>query len=154
MDSRMMTIVSRAASRLAELGNWPGWIDPQESLVKFIPQHGSMALGFNATIACALNQIPIKKQRLSARMHARCTDECKKQILAEIKLPDEQFADSETCWFLAASFIGETILVDEKGFELQICEFLRLKHDPKTRVKAARGKIERMCRLHKIHDEA
>ena len=108
------------ASRVAELGNWPEWIDPN-SLAERIPSESkSGAGGFDAGVACALGLIPEDKQKLAATLHAAYTPEAVAQLRTEL---EDLNPDSETAWWLAACSVCEEGSVDVEKFIAQIADF-------------------------------
>ncbi len=97
--AKIRTAVEANAKRVAELGEWPDYIEPG-SLLERIPQEGgTKAPGFDAGIACATDMIPRDKQELAARLHANYTKEAVMQVRKEVA---EKDPDSQTAWWLAA----------------------------------------------------
>ncbi len=135
--------VGLEADRLKKLGNWPGYIDAEGSLVTRIPVGESKASGFDAGIACALQMIPEDKQRLSAILHAAYTKEAVKQIRdetirTEFDQEEDFEADSETTWWLAACSLCKEGNTSEKDFREQLNQFAELAANPKARIEAAK----------------
>lgn len=145
-------LVSAAASRLSELGSWPAYIDAEESLISRIPGELGNAPGFDAGIACALDLIPRDKQRLSAILHAAYTEDAVEQVRREVELSDDQFAESETCWWLAACSVCEEGGIDAEAFDAQIARFKALAEDPSARVAAVRAEYAKMSQLFGLID--
>lgn len=140
--SNSRKIISDNATRVAEVGTWPAWIQAEKSLLERIPGEGNSAPGFDAGLACALDLIPREKQALAAGLHARYTPERVAQVRREIG--DMIPADSETCWWLAACSICEEGGVDVARFAAQLEQFERLAADPQARRAAALTKLDKM----------
>jgi hypothetical protein len=148
--SNYVSVISVAASRLAELGNWPAYIDAVQSLTSRIPSEGNEnAPGFDAGIACALEYIPRDKQKLSAVLHAAYTPEAVEQVRREAV---EMLPDSETTWWLAACSICREGGIDQEAFYAQLVTFEGLANDPAARVAAAKAEFEKMTRLFQLVD--
>jgi hypothetical protein len=145
-------IVTAAASRLAELGAWPKDFEAEQSLVSRIPDGEGNSPGFDAGLACALDLIPRDKQRLSAILHAAYTEAAIEQVRREVELSDEEFAESETCWWLAASFVCEEGEIDADAFDDQLDLFARYSVSTKDRIKAAREEYVKMRNLFGVID--
>jgi hypothetical protein len=144
--------VSAAASRLAKLGAWPAYINAEESLILRIPEGDIKAPGFDAGLACALDMIPRDKQKLSAILHAAYTKQAVEQVRREIKLADAEFAQSETCWWLAACSVCDEGGIDVQAFDAQIAQFSVLVEDSLARVAAARAEYAKMSQLFGLID--
>ena len=145
-------IVAAAASRLAALGSWPAYIDAEESLTSRVPDSEGTAPGFDAGIACALDLIPREKQYLSAILHAAYTEAAVEQVRREIELDDEAFAESESCWWLAACSVCDEGGIDAEAFDAQIAQFKALAEDLAARVAAARVMYAKMSQLFGLID--
>lgn|SRR3989338_1585074 len=138
------------ASRIKELGQWPGYMG-EESLAERVPKQGDTdAPGFDAGIACALDLITRDKQKLAATLHGAYTPEAVQQVRDEIKNTDP---DSETCWWLAACSICEEGDVDQKKFLGQIENFKALVEDPARRLQTAKKEFEKMVSLFNLNQE-
>jgi len=151
MTQNIIETVTAAASRLAELGSWPAYINAVESLASRVPQSEYQdAPGFDAGIACALDLVPRDKQRLAAILHAAYTPEAVEQVRRESVAMDP---DSETCWWLAACAIcdlrgdGGVVLSE---FQEQIEKFQELVADPAERQLAAKAEFEKMVSLFQV----
>lgn len=128
--------------RLAKLGNWPEWLDVEQSVLGRIPVEGSEnAPGFDAGLACCLGLIPEDKQKLAAVLHAAYTPEAVEQVRSEAEAMDP---DSETCWWLAACSICDEGKVDSDRFLQQIESFRSLSQNPDARVEAAKKELAKM----------
>ncbi len=149
---KITKIVAAAGSRLASLGSWPSYIDAEESLTSRVPTENGNAPGFDAGIACALDLIPRDKQCLSAILHAAYTEGAVIQVRSEIELDDEAFAESESCWWLAACSVCNEGGIDAEAFDAQIAQFKALVEDPSARVVAARAEYAKMGQLFGIID--
>jgi len=150
MTNHYVAFVAEAASRLAELGSWPSYINAVESLTSRVPAEGNKnAPGFDAGIACALNLIPPGKQRLSAILHAAYTEEAVEQVKREAVDMDP---DSETCWWLAACSICREGGVDWDAFVNQTMAFTALGLSAEKRVAAAKAEFEKMTHLFQMVD--
>lgn len=146
-EKRIKDIVEKVSSeshRIKELGNWPEWID-EKSLVERLPQSETIkAPGFDAGIACALDMIARRKQKLSAVLHAAYTPEAVAQVREEIK---KLSPDSETCWWLfVCSFCAEADVGQEK-FLQQLEDFAKLSGDSEKRKEIAMKEFEKMTNL-------
>jgi hypothetical protein len=146
------SLVSVAASRIAELGSWPSYIDAETSLVSRVPEGEAKAPGFDAGIACALDMIPRDKQKLSAILHAAYTEAAVEQVRREVELADTEFAQSETCWWLSACAVCDEGGIDVELFEAQVVRFGNLSLDAVARVKAARAEYAKMSQLFGLID--
>ena len=136
--------VRKNTSRVADFGDWPSYIRGKESLTGRLPLDTDAAPGFDAGLACALGKIPESKQELAATLHAAYTKAAVEQVRSELKLEDEEFVDSQTCWWLAACSVCEEGGVNEKGFFQQLDEFEQLADEPQKRIEAAREEWEAM----------
>jgi len=145
-------IVAAAAPRIAELGAWPPYINAEESLVSRIPSETGNAPGFDAGLACALDLIPRDKQRLCAILHAAYTQEAVEQVRSEVELSDDEFADSESCWWLAACSICDEGGIDAEKFHFQLANFEGLVESSELRIEAARAEFAKMCGLFGLID--
>jgi len=147
-----MKIVAAAASRLATLGSWPSYIDAEESLTSRVPTENGNAPGFDAGIACALDLIPREKQCLSAILHAAYTEAAVEQVRREIEFSDEEFVESETCWWLTACSVCDEGGIDAKAFDAQIAQFKALAENISDRAAAARVMYTKMSQLFGLID--
>jgi hypothetical protein len=142
--------VHLAVPRLRELGSWPGYIDAERSLVSRVPTMLSIAPGFDAGIACSLDMIPREKQKLSATLHAAYTEAAVEQVRRETSgILD---ADSETCWWLAASSICEEGNISHDAFLDQLHAFRELVRNPEERRLAAVRALADMHRNFRLMD--
>lgn len=123
--------------RVAKLGAWPDRIDAEASIMKRIPGVGKTASGFDAGVACCLNLIPRRKQRLSAILHAAYTEEAVEQVRREVEVFDWD-PDFETVWWLAACHVCKETGVSEEEFEAQIFRFRLAMNNPDIRLDFAR----------------
>jgi len=140
-DERIAELVRRVidnVDRVAELGNFPPYMDPQRSLAGRVPQDDVIAPGFDAGIACCLGIIPEDKQRLSAILHGAYTPEAVDQVRREIVDLDP---DSETTWWLAMSqvCISSKEMVDSAGFVKQVANAKQAEMSQEIRLSAARS---------------
>lgn len=133
---KVREVVLANANRVGALGKWPVYINATESLVARLPVEGKVAPGFDAGLACALDLIPRDKQALAATLHAAYTPEAVEQVRRECNR--EEFADTETCWWLAACSLCVEGKVDEEMLGNQIKDFERLIADTKLRDEKAR----------------
>jgi hypothetical protein len=142
--------VRQSVSRIAALGCWPGHIDAERSLVSRVPTMLSVAPGFDAGIACALDMIPREKQKLSATFHTVYTEAAVEQVRRETSgILD---ADSETCWWLAASSICEEGNISHDAFLDQLHAFRELTQNPEERRVAAVRALADMSRDYRLMD--
>lgn len=148
---RLRERVSRSAGRIALLGGWPEWIDPQESLTGRIPSDSLSASGFDAGVACCLDLIPRSRQRLSAILHAAYTPEAIRQVVSESD-PAARSSDSETAWWLAACSVCREERLSPLEFLDQVDQFKRLRESESDRAAAAWGELERMRSLFELRD--
>lgn len=140
------------ALRVKTLGNWPEYINEVQSLIGRFPENNLKSLtapGFDAGIACLLDLIPRKKQKLSAILHAAYTPEAVEQIREEIK---NLTVNSETCWWLAACSLCNEDGVNYKEFCSQVDSFIVLAKDGKARKKAAKDELAKMLRRYHVID--
>lgn len=138
------------AQRVAQLGQWPSYIDPQESLTGRIPRIGERgAPGFDAGLACALDLIPRERQRLSAQLHAAYTPQAVEQVRREVQRMDP---DSDSCWWLAACSVCAEGKVDAGTFSAQLEQFAALADDPVKRRAAALGELSAMQTRYEVRD--
>jgi len=144
--------VAATASRLATLGSWPSYINAEESLTSRIPDGDDKAPGFDAGLACALDLIPRDKQTLSAVLHAAYTEAAVEQVRREVEFSDEEFAESETCWWLAACSVCDEGGIDAEAFDAQIAQFSDLAENTSARVAAARKEYAKMGQLFGLID--
>jgi len=145
-------IVAKEADRLAALGSWPEDFDAEGSLTSRVPMNDYAGPGFDAGIACALDMIPRDKQRLSAILHAAYTEEAVIQVRREAELPDSEFEDSETCWWLAACSVCKEGEICESEFSDQLALFQDYEANTEARVSAARAEYAKMCGLFGLID--
>lgn len=140
--------VAEQAERVAELGEWPGWID-RASLTERVPEPGRPATGFDAGVACTLDLIPRQRQKLAARLHAAYTPDAVAQARREAAEADP---DSETTWWLAACSICEEGELSEPEFLSQVERFKELVADPAKRLEAAQGEYREMLARFDLRD--
>jgi hypothetical protein len=139
--AEIIQTVKANMTRVAKLGEWPAWVNPETSLLSRIPIDSDNAPGFDAGLACCLGLIPEDKQRLAATLHAAYTPAAVEQVLAESKKLD---SDSETVWWLAACSVCEEGGIGKRDFYEQIHKFQKLAEDPNARVVAAKKELENM----------
>src|ERR1035437_6570925 len=147
--SRYGLRVARQAQRVADLGNWPDYIDVQESLTGRVPTVYTPASGFDAGIACALGLIPYDRQKLAATLHAAYTPEAVEQVRLEAKSLEP---DSETCWWLAACSVCTEGKVAPEEFIQQVMDFYELTSSPEQRVAAAKAELTAMSQRFQVRD--
>jgi hypothetical protein len=136
IDQVRMTVADNI-DRVAELGKWPANVDRKAKMLGRIPAPGQRnAPGFDAGIACALGLIPANKQRLAAVFHGNYTPEAVAQVRREVD-QDQDFAETETGWWLAASSVCVEGTVNEETFMRQVKEFSNLAADRNERDAAA-----------------
>lgn len=141
--------VEENAQRVAELGQWPSYIQPG-SLLERIPQEGDKkASGFDAGIACSMDLIPKDKQELSAKLHANYSKEAVMQVRKEVA---EHNPDSQAAWWLAACSICKEGEIDIQGFLQQIEDFKKLAADEQAREVAAEKTFEEMTHSFTLKD--
>ena len=145
-------IVRNQAPRVAELGGWPSWVNP-DTLADRIPTEGRPAPGFDAGIACALHCIPEEKQRLSAILHAAYTPEAVEQVRRETS-GDALDADSETVWWLAMCSVCDEGNRDCFDYGEQLNAAASLAEQPEERVVAAREVLDLMLTSFEVISEA
>ncbi len=141
-------------ARVAELGDWPVYIDAQQSLLSRIPSgNDATAPGFDAGIACALSIIPREKQRLSAILHAAYTPAAVEQIRREAK---EMHPDSETTWWLTMCSLCDEGNVSTSVFLDQLTFARALAEDPTWRYHQALEQFTEMtaASAQQAHGEA
>jgi len=141
--------VANQAPRIAELGEWPDYIDVQESLTGRVPTAQTPSSGFDAGIACTLGLIPSEKQKLSASLHAAYTPAAIEQVRRET---EDLAADSETCWWLAACSVCTEGKLTPQQFYEQILSFEKLREEPERRLEAARAELQAMGRRYEVKD--
>lgn len=141
-------MVAASAWRVAELGEWPSYVD-RSSLADRVPGFDRPASGFDAGVACALDLIPRARQELAARLHAAYTPAAVRQLRAELVRMD---VDSETCWWAAACSVCEEGRIDVEEFREQLLAFEKLRVDPIARRRAAIGEIEAMLNRFELRD--
>lgn len=146
----LRTEVRLATPRVANFGSWPAYIDAEQALVSRVPTMLDIAPGFDAGLACALDMIPRDKQRLAATLHAAYTEAAVEQVRRETSC--ELDADSETCWWLAASSICEEGKVDHEAFLDQLHAFRELVRNPEDRRVAAVRALADMRRNFRLMD--
>jgi hypothetical protein len=129
-------IVRKNAARVATLGNWPSWINAEESLTSRVPADGGEAPGFDAGIACAMDLIPREKQGLAATLHAAYTPDAVAQVRREV-FQGQLDPESEACWWLAACYLCKEGKVSADAFVSQIDDFREFAADPLVRQLAA-----------------
>jgi hypothetical protein len=138
------------AARIAALGEWPDFIDPQASLTGRIPHPGQTdAPGFDAGVACCLNLIPADRQSLAARLHAAYIPAAVQQVRREAEI---MHPDSETTWWLAACSVCREGQVDGSGFIEQLEEFATLAADGAARRDAAIRELDAMRGRYELRD--
>lgn len=138
---KLRNVVAENAQRVAELGQWPSYIQPG-SLLERIPAEGDKnAPGFDAGIACATDLIPRDKQELAARLHANYTKEAVMQVRKEAA---DGNLDSQTTWWLAACSTCREGGIDQQQFLEQVEVFKRLSEDPKERGVEAKKEFDKM----------
>jgi hypothetical protein len=142
--------VRLAASRVRELGSWPGHINAERSLVSRVPTMLDLAPGFDAGLACALDMIPRDKQKLAATLHAAYTEAAVEQVRRETS--GELDADSETCWWLAACSLCEEGSISHDAFLDQLHAFRELVRNPEERRLAAVRALADMRRNYRLVD--
>jgi len=133
--------VRENVARVSALGNWPVWVNGDESLIERLPGETGVAPGFDAGLACALDMIPRDRQGLSATLHAAYTEQAVERVRREAETMD---ADCETTWWLAACSVCKEGGIDRNAFEQQLATFADLAGDPIARVAAARREFEAM----------
>lgn len=139
-------------ARVASLGNWPVWMNAEQALFGRLPLNsGENAPGFDAGLACCLGIIPRDKQKLSATLHAAYTEEAVEQIRREVLLNDDDFADTETCWWLAACRFCHEGGVDSAMFVRQTDAFAVVADDHVMRVQTAREEFAAMSKSFTLH---
>lgn len=146
-----LAAVSARANDVADMGQWPAWIDRTTSLAARLPDAQKTASGFDAGIACALSLIPTPAQKLAATLHAAYTPEAVAEVRSAIaQEPNGNWhvkdANSPTCWWLAACSLcldGDT--VDVKTFRQQLRDFEGLQTNPDARKTAAEKTLNAMC---------
>jgi hypothetical protein len=144
-------IVEQQADRVAQLGQWPVWMNGKESLLARIPKQGDTnAPGFDAGLACALDKIPRDKQELAARLHAAYTPEAVAQIVREIEQKDPE---SQTIWWLAACSVCNEGGIDQTAFIEQLRTFDDLASDEQKRLEAATAEYEQKKTLVRFDSE-
>jgi len=121
------------SSRVAELGEWPDYID-RESLVSRIPLD-KPAPGFDAGIACCLGIIPEGKQRVSAALHAAYTPGLVERVRREMW--GQVDPDSESVWWLAMCSVCREEDLGLRDFLQQVFQARCLASDPEKRVERA-----------------
>lgn len=136
------------ASRIAELGHWPSYINA-DSLTERVPSYEQCSSGFDAGIACALDLIPRDRQALSAGLHAASAPRLVEQVRREAKTLDP---DSETVWWLAACSICEEGEINQTQFIEQIASFNAIAGDRSARVTAAVSALAEMLRSFEIDE--
>lgn len=147
---KIRTAVEANAKRVAELGQWPEYIEPG-SLLERVPKEGdTKAPGFDAGIACATDMIPRDKQELAARLHANYTKEAVMQVRKETT---EKNPDSQTAWWLAASSVCKEGEIDGQQFLQQVEDFRTLSGDAEAREAAAEKMFDEMTRSFTLRDD-
>jgi hypothetical protein len=144
-------IVATEANRVAQLGQWPPYMQAKESLLARIPKQGDTnAPGFDAGLACALDKIPRDKQELAARLHGAYTPEAVAQIVREI---GEKDPESQTIWWLAACSVCSEGGIDQTAFVEQLRTFDDLASDAQKRLEAATAEYEHQQTLVRFDSE-
>jgi hypothetical protein len=149
MTKNFVETVRENASRIATLGSWPSYMDPEGSLVSRVPGESGTAPGIDAGVCCALGLIPEDKQRLSATLHGAYTPEAVEQVRKEVESFDP---DSETTWWLAACSLCKEGGIDAAAFEKQIENFKILSANPEARVSAAKATFDKMKKNFQLLD--
>lgn len=127
-------IVVRESARVAQLGQWPSYVQ-LESLSKRVPANATdQAPGFDAGIACTLDLIPREAQEVSATLHANYSKAMVERVRREIA---EENPNSSTMWWLAGCSVCDEGNVNGVRFLEQIEEFKRLAADETARKTAA-----------------
>jgi hypothetical protein len=143
--------VEQQANRVAQLGQWPPYMQAKESLLARIPKQGDTnAPGFDAGLACALDKIPRDKQELAARLHGAYTPEAVAQIVREI---EEKDSESQTIWWLAACSVCSEGGIDQTAFVEQLRTFDDLARDAQKRLEAATAEYEHQQTLVRFDSE-
>jgi len=145
---RLQAKIRQEAPRVASLGNWPSYINVEDSLVGRVPIE-TPASGFDAGIACALDYIPRHKQKLAASLHAAYTPEAVEQVRQEVK---KMNPDSETTWWLAACSICTEGKLTAREFNGQVKDFVGLVVSPQKRQEAAQKEFAKMKSLYRIEN--
>ena len=112
MREKIVQQVRDNMHRVAKLGNWPPYINVEDSLPGRVPEYEKKGPGGDAGVGCTLDKIPRDKQRLAAILHAAYTEEAVEQVRRESVDMDP---NSETCWWLAMCSTcreGEVTFVD------------------------------------------
>lgn len=124
------------ASRIKSQGKWADRIDPDRALVQRIPEKDTSAPGFDAGIACALDLIPREKQGIASELHSNYTPQNVAKVDREIRagIP----AESETCYWLAASSLCIEGNVNARTFVNQVRAAKTLLSSPEQRQAAAK----------------
>jgi len=147
--SLILQRVRENAKRVAELGEWPEYVD-LDSLMERVPSEvGKNAPGFDAGIACALGMIPEEKQRLAAMLHAHYTKKAVMQVRKEVAELDP---DSATTWWLAACSVCQEGEIDAREFLKQIEEFQKISQNKDMRSEAAKKEYESMTSSFTLKD--
>jgi hypothetical protein len=137
------------ARRVAEQGEWPDYIDPQQSLLSRIPSQDKPATGFDAGIGCALDLIPRNKQKLASQLHAAYTPEAISQVIEQT---NDLQADDPAAWWLSACSICSEGRLTEDQFNDQLTRFKKLAINPLQRLASANQEYKRMISLFEIRD--
>jgi len=140
----LIAVISSNMARVAKQGNWPDYARPEHSLLARVPKQEVVGPGFDAGIACCLDLIPRNKQALASTLHAAYTEVAVEQVRVELELDDDAFADTETCWWLAASSVCEQGGVTQAKFKYQVSWFREVSGDQASRVAAARSCYAKM----------
>lgn len=146
---KIRKIVSENSSRIAELGEWPEYIEPGSLSERIPDESGKMFAGFDAGVASAMDLIPRDKQKLSAKLHAHYTKESIRQIQDEILKDDP---DSETAWWLSACFICKEGQTDGPTFLRQLADFKKLRDDSEKRRESTNKEREAISRSFYLKD--
>jgi hypothetical protein len=134
----ILDTISVNMDRVAKLGQWPEHHDVEKALLGRIPRRGRTAPGFDAGVACALGMIPRPRQELACKLHANYDEDSVETVRHELAYGDEEFAYTDTCWWLAACSVCKEGNVDLMTFRCQLDGFQKLMSDPEARVAAAR----------------
>jgi hypothetical protein len=150
---RYRSVVAENAGRIAVLGNWPAYINPEESLAGRVPTATATASGFDAGIASALDLIPRTHQKLAACLHAAYTPAAVEQVRAEAGENGQALeADSQSAWWLAACSVCTEGEITPEDFVQQLEDFKALARSPEKRLAAAQATYQAMSQAFWIAD--
>ncbi len=141
--------VEKNAPRVAELGQWPAYIQPGSLMDRIPKEDGKNAPGFDAGVACAMDLIPREMQELAARLHANYTKEAVMQVREELKGKNP---DSQTAWWLAACSVCKEGEIDGPAFLKQVEDFKKLAADPEQRLESAEKSYDQMANAFTMKD--